>query len=315
MRVGMTLLALAVGPVFSLHLDGIKELISNYDNIFPHGNRNAASHRWATFVLENAQDHTLAEIETLFQGFCPVSGSPVTPGDYNRWEILLSAMSGDVYKGATHHCCWPCLCDLHDFVRVDTKTVKAKDGSKKMNFLVIGDPCLHAYKLTTPYKNAFDGTLTTIADGAPDVTCGSDNTLEKATYSDNGGVIIGLLLDSKQASLNEAEEAYKGWAKAMAQRGGLRGPEAEPQENSMRAMAGQCAKRARSGYNSGMGAIFRQVAKINPLKMQQSGGAGQVDCPAPSEHGSECGSQADCVNLLACQGLDLDVDVDSGPGQ
>lgn len=39
-----------------------------------------------------------------------------------------------------HYCCWPCVCDVQDFVKVDTVTVTTRDqGRVKMHFAVIGE--------------------------------------------------------------------------------------------------------------------------------------------------------------------------------
>ena len=37
-----------------------------------------------------------------------------------------------------HYCCWPCVCDVQDFVKVDTYTVDTKNGPEVMHFAVIG---------------------------------------------------------------------------------------------------------------------------------------------------------------------------------
>ena len=54
------------------------------------------------------------------------------------------------------------------------------------------------------------GGTTSLALEAPDVTCGADGKLEKATFSDHGAVIIGILqegsVSTTQAGTAEMEE-------------------------------------------------------------------------------------------------------------
>ena len=89
----------------------IRDMRANYSSIFKTGNRNAASHLWASWILDKAADLQPSKIEELFGGFCPISGSPVVPSESNRWEYSLPTLSGDRVTGVTYHCCSPCVCD------------------------------------------------------------------------------------------------------------------------------------------------------------------------------------------------------------
>jgi hypothetical protein len=75
----------------------------------------------------------------FFTGFCAVSGSPVRPSDYNRYRLTLPKLGGGLSTGYMHYCCWPCVCDTQDFIKVDTKTVQTADGERQYRFLVIGN--------------------------------------------------------------------------------------------------------------------------------------------------------------------------------
>ena len=55
----------------------VQDLHREYNNIFRYGNRNAASHRWSTFLLDRADQMTPERLNFFFPGFCAVSGSPV----------------------------------------------------------------------------------------------------------------------------------------------------------------------------------------------------------------------------------------------
>merc|ERR1712050_380499 len=79
-----------------------------------------------------------------------------------------------------YYCCWPCICDTMDYIGVDTKSVRTVDGEKAYQFAVIGNPC------KTPDA---------IPRQAPDVNC-EGSQLTKATISDHGYVIIGMLFEA-----------------------------------------------------------------------------------------------------------------------
>jgi len=213
----------------------VADLRGEYYNIFPNRNRNAASHRWATFLIERARSLERTTFEEMFGGFCPVSGSPIgSPGPRTLWKMSLPwAGSSETITGGIHFCCWPCVCDTADFIRVDTKTVEVKDGTYQFNFLVLGNPCEKDSSLI-PYQ-------------APDAKC-NGKELVKATYSDNGYIIIGLLQDLSNTSSQDEVQ-----------------------------VADHCEHRANTGYRSGMGTIFREVAGINPIPAQLQLGSAMHD--------------------------------------
>ena len=83
-----------------------------------------------------------SQVELFFSGFCAVSGSPVRPNDYNRYLLTLPLVSGEGERtGAMHYCCWPCVCDSQDFIRVDTLTIPTNHGPRQYHFAVVGNPC------------------------------------------------------------------------------------------------------------------------------------------------------------------------------
>jgi len=150
----------------------VRELHREYGNIFRHGNRNAASHLWASFLLDRAPHMSLARLLHFFTGFCAVSGSPVQPGDFTRYVLTLPLVSGGTATGFMYYCCWPCVCDTQDFIRVDTRTVASSDGESRLHFAVIGDPCRNASALRTPFVQPFYGRdTTTLEREAPEVRC------------------------------------------------------------------------------------------------------------------------------------------------
>jgi hypothetical protein len=221
------------------------DLHNQYYVIFPNGNRNAASHRWATYVLEHSADMTDSTLRTLFSSFCPVSGSPVSASPQKRWKMMLPLLGKDQgISGMLYFCCSPCVCDTQEFIKVDTKTITTKDGPKQYYFTVIGNPCLHPEALEQQWQDPFDGAMVTLQQKAPDVKCSGDE-LEKATLSDHGHIIIGMFFESGTPGHATSDDVFN--------------------DGSSKEAKDYCEKRAANGYNSGMGEIFRKVALITPL--------------------------------------------------
>merc|ERR1712032_502392 len=218
------------------HGSTIRDLRAEYGNIFRRGNRNAASHLWSSFLLQRSKQMTPERLETLFTGFCAVSGSPVSPSSYSRYKMVLDRVDGTEVTGFTYYCCWPCVCDTQDFIRVDTLTVPTAEGPKQYQFLVIGDPCLDPQG-KIPWE-------------APEVTCDhSTRTLDGATLSDHGFVILTMFYPFNPALEHQTDDDY----------------------------AYHCKRRADDGYQNGMGEIFRKVAGIS--KVVTRGEMGEI-CPA-----------------------------------
>jgi len=239
----------------------INDLHEHYNEIFPSNNRNAASHLWSSWIMNKAPQLGSAEFNTLFSGFCPVSGSPVSPTDYNTYAYRLSSLASNSHaEGLMHHCCAPCVCDTMDMIKADTLTVSLAGGAKEFTFAVIGDPCRNAALLQQPFVDPFSGQSSTLADAAPEVHCDANGKLRGATYSDHGGVIIGLLREAPTLAVAVPSLPTPG----RITNGVLAGKE-DANYQDEREFSDFCAERAKQGYNSGMGVIFRKVARITPL--------------------------------------------------
>lgn len=219
-------------------LQSISDLSSHYEEIFPSGNRNAASHLWSAFILKDSKSYTSEQLEKLFRGFCPISGSPLPDFPHTRFYVNLSDVAtGHEYWGITHHCCWPCICDEQTAVKTDTKTIDTSTGPVEYRFLVIGDPCHDAKKLDSPFIDPFTGQSVTLKEEAPEVRC-EGGRLAGAVFSDHGHPILGMFFSKDDLKLP--------YTKATA-------------------MSGKCSARKEQGFNSGMGAIFLKVAGITSL--------------------------------------------------
>jgi len=249
----------------------VQDLHREYGNIFKHGNRNAASHRWSTFLLDRSEQMTAERLAFFFSGFCAVSGSPVRPNDYNRYRLTLPRLGGGSLTGYMHYCCWPCVCDTQDFIRVDTRNVSTSEGSRQMKFVVIGNPCDHPEKLTEPFIQPFDRRQTTIAESAREVRCLPGGILEGATMSDHGYVIINMFFD---AAGNDDSGVAPGALVAMDDPtpGRIATGGGGVMFQDEREYSRQCADRAAHGYNSGMGEIFRRAAGVSPVDLSKHEG-------------------------------------------
>jgi len=158
----------------------VQDLWAEYRNIFTSGNRNAASHLWSAFLIDRAHSMTLERFNSLNEGYCAVSGSPVTPMQHTRYRMTLDTVTGERVTGIVYYCCWPCVCDTQDFIKIDTKTIVTAEGSSVHRFMVIGNPCQNAAQI--PYE-------------APEVRCGPGGELLGAPMSDNGFVILAKFFD------------------------------------------------------------------------------------------------------------------------
>jgi len=233
---------LAVRTRSSWNPTSVNDLAAKYGEIFgPHGNnRNAASHLWAKYILDRANELSHSKIVMLFSGFCAVSGSPIDPGTHSRYRTTLPLVGGGKQTGYSYHCCWPCVCDETALIKVDTKTIKDKTGkAKKYYFEVIGDPCVSSPSVCTE-----EGESGCIPFEAPAVEC-EGTRLQNAIRSDGGHVIIGMYFVGGSYAKNQFID-YETMVDTYG--------------NSLK---DSCEKRAKKGFDSGMGAIFQQVARLN----------------------------------------------------
>ena len=240
----------------------VQDLHREYGRIFRHGNRNAASHLWASFLLDRAAGMTHERFVDLFKGFCAVSGSPVTPSDYKRYRLTLPHVVGGLESGIMYYCCWPCVCDTQDFIRIDTLNVTTLDGMRQYRFAVLGNPCSRPEMLDAEFLQPFDGRMTTLRREAPEVRCDGPGPPIGATVSDHGYTIMSMFFDVPDAERDTTMTSTVAAGEPSPGRMTERGEVAFQDEYEFGEM---CRDRAANGYNSGMGEIFRKVAAISPI--------------------------------------------------
>lgn len=300
----------------------VSDLHSQYYDIFhPHNNRNAAAHLWSSFLLDRSTQMTPERMRLFMSGYCVVSGSPIgRPNAYNRYRLTLPLVAGatehvsvirshesstssefqlhanqnttsttSFVTGFLHYCCWPCVCDTQDFLHVDTKTIHYRGEIQRQEyFVVMGNPCQHPGKLKEPFHQPFyNGRHTTLEEVAPAVHCLPDGTLQGATLSDHGYVILGMFLHAanSQLPLPDLPQVHPGRISSahvpVQQEPSLAdttvvAPDIDEVRwervdfHDEREWGPTCLDRAKHGYNSGMGEIFRQVCAIAPIDGSKS---------------------------------------------
>merc|ERR1719210_110953 len=251
------------------------DFFNEYYNIFKSRNRNAASHKWAAFLLDRSMSFDEETFVKYFASFCPVSGSIVYTNDFKRYGMTIkhAANSNHERFGYMYFCCWPCICDTQDFIRYDTKTVKVQGENggfveKEFIFVVEPEPCEGEAKLEEEWIKPFRGQKTTLYKSAPELKCVAGKTpgkkvLEGAILSDNGYPIIGMIHDSVPIT----DDTFACKDDNTDEPGRMRDAHnGKGQYQSACELKQMCAKRAKQGYNSGMGMIFRKVAGIGQYK-------------------------------------------------
>lgn len=235
----------SVAMVAAQQLNSVDDLAAQYGVIFKTGNRNAASHLWTSYILNRSASMPKEALSTVFRGYCPISGSPLPDVPHTQYRVSMPRVNGGSITGISHHCCWPCICDMQESVRVDTKTITTADGPEEYNVLVIGDPCSKPEELSKTFVDPFSGVSQPLnsPNAAPEVICGANGKLVGAIYSDSGYPIIGLFF-TDQASLD------RGFTEATT-------------------FDSKCQERKQAGYNSGMGLIFHLVADISPIPVTE----------------------------------------------
>ena len=63
------------------------------------------------------------------------------PSNQNLWtniQFKRALNPTQTESGNVHVCCWPCVCDLQEFVKTDTLEVDTKYGRTTFDVLVMG---------------------------------------------------------------------------------------------------------------------------------------------------------------------------------
>ena len=158
-----------------------KNLVNNWSKIFPDGNRNAAGPRFFKYMID--QDLTYEEFMEYNKLYCPVSGSLINPGEKPDFIFVQELRTQKKICGDLYRCCWPCSCDLMNYTKVKKIKHKFKDGVKKIDVLLINNPCSKKDFPKEVNKNYF---------------CNKQRPNSDEVFTVDGKLVIGLLYDSKK---------------------------------------------------------------------------------------------------------------------
>ena len=158
-----------------------ENLVKNWSQIFPDGNRNAAGPRFFKYLID--QNLSYEEFVEYNKFYCPVSGSLINPGEIPDFIFVKELDTQNNICGNLYRCCWPCSCDLMNYTKVKKIKHKFKDGVKKIDVLLINNPCSKKDFPTEVNKNYF---------------CNKQKLNSGEVFTVDGKLVIGLLYNSKK---------------------------------------------------------------------------------------------------------------------
>ena len=158
-------------------------LMNDFNTIFPDRNRNSGGPQFFKHIVDmNLSKHNF-ELYNSF--YCGVSGSPVDPKRGNVFDyVIVKDLEGNDIYGKYYRCCWPCLCDIMKYAKVDKYDANLNDTCVTYDVLTIKDPCCDESK---------------IPDSVSSFKCENGKT-QNGVYSNNGRLIFALFYDTKIAT-------------------------------------------------------------------------------------------------------------------
>ena len=163
-----------------------EKLMNDFEIIFKDRNRNAGGVQFFHHIHNKRNELTKDEYLSHHKVYCAVSGSPIKPHKNNKDKIVVKGIDDKEYIGDYYRCCWPCLCDIMKYVRLEEHRVELSDEILDYHVLVIGDPCIKEEKIpneVTSFK------------------CLNNETVN-GTKTKNGNLIIGVLHNVKEYNPN-----------------------------------------------------------------------------------------------------------------
>ena len=160
-----------------------EKLMNDFDTIFPDRNRNSGGPQFFKHIVDmNLNKH---DFELYNSFYCGVSGSPVDPKRDNVYDyVIVKDLDGNDIYGKYYRCCWPCLCDIMKYAKVDKYDIVLNGSMVTYDVLTIEDPCCDISKIpksVTGFK------------------CENGKT-QNGVYSRNGRLIFALFYDTKIAT-------------------------------------------------------------------------------------------------------------------
>ena len=158
-----------------------ENLVKNWSKIFPDSNRNAAGPRFFKYLID--QDLTYEEFKEYNKFYCPVSGSLINPGEKPDYIYVKELRTQKNICGELYRCCWPCSCDLMNYTKVKKIKHKFKDGLKKIDVLLINNPCSKKDFPEEVNRNYF---------------CKNQRLNDDEVFVVDGKLVIGLFYEAKK---------------------------------------------------------------------------------------------------------------------
>tara|TARA_Y100000591_G_C21817981_1_gene691871 strand:+ start:1015 stop:1713 length:699 start_codon:yes stop_codon:yes gene_type:complete len=158
-----------------------ENLVKNWSKIFPDSNRNAAGPRFFKYLID--QDLTYEEFLEYNKLYCPVSGSLINPGEKPDYIFVKEMRTQTNICGELYRCCWPCSCDLMNYTKVKKINHRFKDGPRKIDILLINNPCGKKDFPKEVNKNYF---------------CKQKKLNNDEVFVVDGKLVIGLLYEAKK---------------------------------------------------------------------------------------------------------------------
>ena len=115
------------------------ELVSEWNNIFPDQNRNAAGPKFFKHII--SKDITYKDFVEFNKLYCAVSGSLIEPNAEPEKVYLREVETKKTICGDYYRCCIPCSCDVMKYAQVKKMKHKFKDIEKEFYVLTIKNPC------------------------------------------------------------------------------------------------------------------------------------------------------------------------------
>lgn len=162
---------------------GFNNLMDNFMNIFPDGNRNSGGVQFFKHIHDMKDMITKEEYMKLHTYYCAVSGSPIDPKRNNRFNhIRVTHIDGRIFIGKYYRCCTPCLADIMKYTKVEHHNVVLKDGPHEYLVLTIKDPCINEREIPRDVSS---------------FQCSNGETIN-GIKSESGRLIIGVLHDHEE---------------------------------------------------------------------------------------------------------------------
>jgi len=159
-----------------------EELMNNFRNIFPTGNRNAGGPQFYEYIYSHKDTLTKDKFMLYNKFYCGVSGSPIDPSRGKVYDyVKMNHIDSRVFVGKYYRCCWPCLADIMAHAKVEHHTVILKDGPYEHMVITINDPCLKQDKLPSEVSS---------------YNC-ENNKTTNGIRTESGRLIIAVLHDHK----------------------------------------------------------------------------------------------------------------------